>query len=90
MCSCVCVFMNPYLCSIGVQNDSDPVMNPPINSPEVASNGDWVVNEWDVKCLSIGAGILGCGGGGSPHLGKLRLKLCLKSGKRPIIRSPLR
>ena len=45
------------------------------------STGAWVLNEHDVECIATGAGILGCGGGGSPYLSKLRAKSTLKSGK---------
>ncbi len=41
----------------------------------------WTLNATDVECLAIGAGILGCGGGGNPHLGKLRLLSLLENGK---------
>lgn len=45
------------------------------------STGAWILNEYDVECIAIGAGILGCGGGGNPYLAKLRAGLTLKSGK---------
>ena len=45
------------------------------------SSGAWLLNEYDVDCIAAGAGILGCGGGGNPYLGKLRAILALKSGK---------
>lgn len=45
------------------------------------STGAWVLNEYDVECIATGAGILGCGGGGSPYLSKLRAGSTLKSGK---------
>ena len=53
--------------------------------PEINEFGEWVVSMHDVDCLSIGAGILGCGGGGSPYLGWLGLKQYLKHGKQPRI-----
>lgn len=39
------------------------------------STGEWILSEWDIECIVVGAGIYGCGGGGSPHIGRLR---CLK------------
>ena len=53
--------------------------------PEINELGEWVVSMHDVDCLAIGAGILGCGGGGSPYLGWLGLKQYLKQGKQPRI-----
>ena len=44
------------------------------------STGAWILNEYDVECIAIGAGILGCGGGGNPYLAKLRARSTLKSG----------
>lgn len=44
--------------------------------------GEWILNEWDIECISIGAGILGCGGGGSPYIGRLRAKNAIKNGKK--------
>ena len=42
--------------------------------------GDWTLSAFDVECISVGAGILGCGGGGSPRTGKLRALQALKQG----------
>ncbi|PIK35200.1 hypothetical protein BSL78_27979 [Apostichopus japonicus] len=44
--------------------------------------GEWILSEYDVHCISIGAGILGCGGGGNPKVGKLRALNALKQGKK--------
>lgn len=46
------------------------------------SSGTWTLSEYDVDCIAIGAGILGCGGGGNPYLGKLSGLLTMKSGKK--------
>lgn len=46
------------------------------------STGEWVLSEFDVECMAIGAGILGCGGGGNPYIGKLRTQQLIKSGKK--------
>ena len=45
------------------------------------SSGAWLLNEYDVDCIAAGAGILGCGGGGNPYLGKLSAILTLNCGK---------
>ncbi|EDV23654.1 uncharacterized protein TRIADDRAFT_26861 [Trichoplax adhaerens] len=59
--------------------ESELTMKPPTIDP---STGEWLLNEWDIECISIGAGILGCGGGGSPYIGRLRAKRALKEGKK--------
>lgn len=46
------------------------------------STGDWLVSEFDLECIATGAGILGCGGGGSPYLGLIGSLCTLKSGKK--------
>ena len=43
--------------------------------------GDWLLNKFDIECIAIGAGIMGCGGGGSPYLGRLKALELLKAGK---------
>jgi hypothetical protein len=35
----------------------------------------WILDEYDIEALAIGAGLLGCGGGGSPYLAKVRTKV---------------
>jgi hypothetical protein len=50
--------------------------------------GEWILHERDVECISIGAGILGCGGGGSPHIARLRALNLLKQGKKMRVISP--
>ena len=45
------------------------------------ASGDWILNEFDIECIAIGAGIMGCGGGGSPYIGRLRALELLKKGK---------
>lgn len=49
------------------------------------SGQPWTLNSADIECLSVGAGILGCGGGGNPHLGKLRLLNLIDQGKVPTV-----
>lgn len=45
------------------------------------ASGDWILNKFDIECIAIGAGIMGCGGGGSPYIGRLRALELLKKGK---------
>ena len=40
------------------------------------------MTEADIDCLSIGAGILGTGGGGSPYVASIVCKNLIKSGKK--------
>ena len=59
--------------------------------PDVdVDTGEWSLSCWDVECISIGAGILGCGGGGSPYLGKLSALQQLKEGKKIKVIAPER
>ena len=51
----------------------DPFIDP--------ATGDWILNAFDIECIAIGAGIMGCGGGGSPYLGRLTALELLKEGK---------
>lgn len=39
---------------------------------QVNAKGEWVIHDADVHLLAIGTGILGTGGGGSPHQAKLK------------------
>ena len=45
-----------------------------------ATTGDWIIDQYDIECIAVGAGILGCGGGGNPALGRLRCLQALKQG----------
>ncbi|XP_022808013.1 uncharacterized protein LOC111345029 [Stylophora pistillata] len=51
----------------------DPYVDP--------TTGDWILNKFDIECIAIGAGIMGCGGGGSPYLGRLRALDLIKNKK---------
>ena len=42
----------------------------------------WVLTEQDLHDLSIGAGVLGTGGGGNPYLGYLHVRELLRAGAR--------
>ena len=44
--------------------------------------GEWFLDEYDIECISIGAGILGAGGGGNPHLAKVAALRAMKDGKQ--------
>ena len=60
---------------------------------EVAPNvnevtGEWLLSEYDIECMYIGAGILATGGGGNPHIGKLCALRALKEGKRMRVMTP--
>ena len=44
------------------------------------TTGDWIIDPYDIECIAVGAGILGCGGGGSPLHGRLRCLEALKQG----------
>ena len=48
--------------------------------PQV-KNKVWNLTEIDIDWLSIGCYILGCGGGGSPHLASIEAKQLLREGK---------
>ena len=59
-------------------------------APLVTEDGEWELSEHDVECLAIGAGILGCGGGGDPYGGRLRALRKLQTGKKIKIMNPCR
>ncbi|XP_035686688.1 uncharacterized protein LOC118422924 [Branchiostoma floridae] len=52
--------------------------------------GEWVLSPWDVECLAVGAGILGCGGGGSPELGRQQALRALEQGRKIRVIAPER
>ena len=54
------------------------------------AKGLWTLSEHDIECLAIGAGILGCGGGGSPSIGKLLATQAVREGKQIQIKNPFR
>lgn len=45
----------------------------------------WILNETDVEYVCSGAAILGCGGGGNPYIGKLRVLNVIEGGKYPTV-----
>ena len=52
--------------------------------------GEWILNLLDVEYISIGAGILGCGGGGDPNLGRIMASKMMKDGKQIRVLDPLK
>ncbi|AMD20162.1 HCR012Wp [Eremothecium sinecaudum] len=48
-------------------------------------NGEWVLSVIDVDFISIGAYILGCGGGGNTHIDTIELKHIIKNGGRIVV-----
>jgi DUF917 family protein/N-methylhydantoinase A/oxoprolinase/acetone carboxylase beta subunit len=62
-----------------------------LSEPDVDhAKGLWTLSEHDIECLAIGAGILGCGGGGSPSIGKLLATQAVREGKQIQIKNPFR
>lgn len=53
----------------GTEEEDAIVFKDPYIDP---ATGDWILNEFDIECITVGVGIMGCGGGGSPYLGKLK------------------
>ena len=52
--------------------------------------GEWILNSLDVDCISVGAGILGCGGGGDPNLGRIMASQIMNNGKQIRVVDPLK
>ena len=50
--------------------------------------GEWIISSHDVECISIGAGILGCGGGGDPNVGRAAAQQLLSEGKKICLKDP--
>ena len=48
----------------------------------------WELDAYDVEALALGAGLLGCGGGGSPYLGLLRARHYLAKGLKLTVIKP--
>eukprot|EP00884_Botryococcus_braunii_P006537 jgi/Botrbrau1/15885/Bobra.40_1s0068.1 len=59
-------------------------------APEVTADGDWLVSPQDVEALAIGCGILGTGGGGSPHNARIKVLLEMLRGKKARVVSPFK
>jgi uncharacterized protein len=54
----------------------------PASDPSFPSNGEWHIDEPALEAISLGAAILGTGGGGSPYIGWLRSRQQLRAGRR--------
>lgn len=52
--------------------------------------GEWLLSPEDVTCLSVGAGILGCGGGGDTNLGRTMALSLLRTGRKIRVANPYR
>lgn len=50
--------------------------------PLLAADGTWHIDERSLEGITLGAAILGTGGGGSPYLGWLRARRQLRAGRR--------
>ena len=46
--------------------------------PTLGPGGEWIIREQDLHLIAVGTGILGTGGGGSPHKAKLKALLELQ------------
>lgn len=55
-----------------------------------SSGEQWFLGEEDLQCVAIGAGIMGCGGGGDPYIGQLQARRKLIEGKTITIVNPCR
>lgn len=56
--------------------------------PCINNKGEWLLNPFDVECLTLGTGVMGCGGGGDPEIGKKTLLQAMKDGYQPRIVNP--
>jgi DUF917 family protein len=54
----------------------------PFSEPLLDERGEWEIDEDALEAISLGAAILGTGGGGSPYLGWLRARRQLRLGRR--------
>ncbi|XP_077991831.1 uncharacterized protein LOC144446032 [Glandiceps talaboti] len=59
------------------------------NEPYIDEDtGEWWLSCYDLDCIAVGGGILGCGGGGNPHVGKIKTQLQLRAGKKVRVITP--
>ena len=58
--------------------------------PYINASGEWELSAWDIEALAVGAGILSCGGGGSPYLNKIVCHQLLREGKKMRVVTPER
>ena len=52
------------------------------------STGEWLLSEYDIECIAVGSGIMGCGGGGSPHIGRARVLREIRAGQKIRVITP--
>ncbi|KAL4235016.1 hypothetical protein ACF0H5_006654 [Mactra antiquata] len=70
---------------------SDSKVSNKVEEPTIDSKtGEWILSEYDIECLHIGAGILGCGGGGNPHLARTLALRLLRNGKKIRVDNPVK
>ena len=75
--------------STGKSLDEDNLVEHIQTVPNVdAVTGEWILNEYDIECISIGAGIQGTGGGGNPNVGRLSALKALREGKKIRVITP--
>ena len=55
--------------------------DPIIEYNAASGRREWLLRAEDVEYMAIGAGILACSGGGSPHIGKLEVLRCLAASQ---------
>ena len=56
----------------------------------VPAGEKWCLSAEDVECVAVGAGLLGCGGGGDPNVGRLVALRQLAQGRTITVINPLR
>ncbi|KAK2774478.1 hydantoinase [Colletotrichum kahawae] len=61
--------------------DEDDTVDLKTYHPQIEPSGLWTLSETDLRFLSIGCYILGCGGGGSPYAPYLQLRQLLTEGE---------
>eukprot|EP00794_Sanderia_malayensis_P007001 gene7000-7786_t len=72
------------------QSDDEPQNSDSYAQPHIdKETNEWILDERDVDCLCTGAGIMGCGGGGSTYIGRLRLMELLRQGKKLRVIDPI-
>ncbi|XP_071082483.1 uncharacterized protein [Haliotis cracherodii] len=69
-------------------NEAGDATKHPVDPQIDPHTGEWILSEWDLEAIVIGAGIFGCGGGGNPHIGRLRALADIRKGKKIRIISP--
>lgn len=79
---------NPYWPNVSaVERAKDSAAN---LAPPQVNGHEWILTEHDLECLTAGAGILACGGGGNPRHGYERALDALKKGKQIKLVNPCR